>query len=328
MKRCCCIILLLFSSTMLCGQTQQRISVHDPVMIKQDSLYYIFCTGRGVSVWSSTNRVDWKREKPVLATAPAWTLTEVPNTKANDIWAPDISYEHGRYYLFYSSSVFGKNSSAIGLATNKTLHSDSPDFKWEDLGMVVKTIPGQDQFNAIDPNLILDEQGKPWLTFGSFWNGITLVRLSDDLKTVIDTKPWRIIAARSHNKNQPGSTAGSKAIEAPFLFKKGKYYYLFTSWDYCCRGPKSNYKIMVGRSKNITGPYLDREGVKLENGGGTLVLAGDKDWYGVGHNAVVSFDGIDYLVFHAYDASDNGRSKLRIEQLDWDNDGWPVLKIE
>lgn len=85
---------------------------------------------------------------------------------------------------------------------------------------------------------------------------------------------------------------------------------------------------MVGRSKNITGPYLDREGVKLENGGGTLVLAGDKDWYGVGHNAVVSFDGIDYLVFHAYDASDNGRSKLRIEQLDWDNDGWPVLKIE
>lgn len=326
MKRYCCLILLLVVVTTVWGQTTpQRIPVHDPVIIKQDSMYYIFCTGKGVNVWSSKNRVNWKHEKPVFAAAPAWTLVEVPKTKPNEIWAPDISFYHGRYYLFYASSVFGKNSSAIGVATNKTLHIDSPDFGWEDLGMVIKSIPGEDQFNAIDPNLMVDEKGQPWLTFGSFWNGIKLVRLSDDLKTVIDSKPWRTIATRHRNKNLPDSIAGSTAIEAPFLFRKNSYYYLFTSWDYCCRGPKSNYKMMVGRSKQIAGPYLDKAGVKLENGGGTLLLAGDKNWYGVGHNAVATFDGLDYIVFHAYDARDNGKSKLRIERLDWDKDGWPVV---
>lgn len=326
MKRCCCLILFLLARTTVWAQTTpQRIPVHDPVIIKQDSMYYIFCTGKGVNVWSSKDRVNWKHGRPVFATAPPWTMVEVPKTKPNEIWAPDISFYKGRYYLFYASSVFGKNSSAIGLASNKTLHTDSPDFSWEDQGMVIKTVPGEDQFNAIDPNLMIDEKGKPWLTFGSFWNGIKLVRLSDDLKTVIDPKPWRTIASRHHNKNLPDSIAGSTAIEAPFLFRKNNYYYLFTSWDYCCRGPKSNYKMMVGRSKQITGPYLDKEGVKLENGGGTLVLAGDKDWYGVGHNAVATFDNVDYIVFHAYDASDNGRSKLRIERLDWGKDGWPVV---
>ena len=86
--------------------------------------------------------------------------------------------------------------------------------------------------------------------------------------------------------------------------------------------------MMVGRSKSVTGPYVDRNSNDMAKGGGTLVLAGDKDWYGVGHNAVCTFDGVDYLVFHAYDASDNGRSKLRIEALTWDSDGWPLVAIQ
>ena len=82
--------------------------------------------------------------------------------------------------------------------------------------------------------------------------------------------------------------------------------------------------MIVGRSKNITGPFMDKEGNDMARGGGSIVLEGDKNWYGVGHNAVASFDGMDYLLFHGYAAADNGKPKLRIEKLEWDN-GWPLV---
>src|SRR5476651_244977 len=269
-----CLLLALFSLGVQAQDVKPRISVHDPVMIKQDSLYYIFCTGRGIAVWSSKDRVNWKREKSVFAASPQWVPQAVPKNKPDDFWAPDISYYNGKYYLYYAVSVFGKNTSVIGLAINKTLHADSPHFRWEDQGMVIQSIPGQDHFNAIDPNLIRDENNVPWLSFGSFWDGIKLVKLSPDLKSTVQPKPWLTIANRDgllHNSND--TTAGRGAIEGPFIFKHDSYYYLFVSWDYCCRGPKSNYKMMVGRSKKVTGPYLDRDGTDMTNGGGTLVLA-------------------------------------------------------
>ncbi len=327
MKKWLCLLIIALFALRGYSQTIPRIPVHDPVMIKQDSLYYIFCTGRGISMWSSKDRVNWKREKSVFTQTPDWAAKAIPKVRPNDFWAPDISYYNGKYYLFYAVSVFGKNTSVIGLATNKTLHTDSPDFKWEDQGMVIQSVPGQDHFNAIDPNLIRDEKNVPWLSFGSFWDGIKLVKLSSDLKSAAQPKPWLTIANRgglSHSSND--TTAGRGAIEGPFIFKHDSYYYLFVSWDYCCRGPKSNYKMMVGRSKKVTGPYLDRDSIDMANGGGTLVLAGDKDWYGVGHNAVCTFDGVDYLIFHAYDAADKGRSKLRVEALAWNKDGWPVVQ--
>src|SRR5690242_19510923 len=113
------------------------IPVHDPVMIRQDSMYYIFCTGRGISVWSSTNMKNWKREKPVFDTLP-WAVQTIKGFR-NHIWAPDISYHNGLYYLYYSVSAFGKNTSCIGVATNKTLNSSSPDFKWTDHGKVIQS---------------------------------------------------------------------------------------------------------------------------------------------------------------------------------------------
>ena len=119
--------------------------------------------------------------------------------------------------------------------------------------------------------------------------------------------------------------AGGNAIEAPFIFKHGGDYFLFASIDYCCRGPKSTYKMIVGRAKNIVGPYVDNDGTPMARGGGTLLLAGDMNWYGVGHCAVCDFDGTDYVIFHGYDAADQGRSKLRIEKLAWDAAGWPSV---
>ncbi len=319
-------IVILLPLIVNAQNTIPRIYVHDPVMIKQDSIYYIFCTGKGITVYSSRDRVNWIREKPVFATSPKWVTEAIPKTHPNDFWAPDISYYSGSYYLFYSASVFAKNTSVIGLATNKTLNIHSPDFKWVDMGKVIQSVPNTDMFNAIDPNLILDDKGDPWLTFGSFWDGIKLVKLSADLKTPRESKPWRTIASRTRDKNLADSLPGDGAIEGPFIFKKAKYYYLFASWDYCCRGPQSNYKMVVGRSKKITGPYLDRNGIDMAKGGGTLILAGDKHWYGVGHNAVCTFDNIDYIIFHAYDAADNGKPKLRIEPISWDKAGWPVVK--
>ena len=301
------------------------ISVHDPVIIKQDSTYYIFCTGQGIAGFSSADRKHWKQLKPVFDKAPAWAVTEIPSFKGH-IWAPDISFHNGQYYLYYAVSAFGKNTSCIGLATNPTLDPLAKNFKWTDHGKVIQSVPNRDMWNAIDPNLILDENKIPWLSFGSFWNGMKLVKLDSTLTAVAKPEEWYTIAARKRDFTLPDSLAGDAAIEAPFIYKHGNFYYLFVSFDYCCRGEKSTYKMVMGRSEKVMGPYKDKEGVLLNQGGGSILLEGDKNWYGVGHNAVAAFDNIDYLIFHAYDASDKGRSKLRIEKLIWIND-WPVVDI-
>ncbi|MCC8408998.1 arabinan endo-1,5-alpha-L-arabinosidase [Mucilaginibacter sp. UR6-1] len=315
------IFALLILSLAAVGQGLKKdISVHDPVMIKQDSVYYIFCTGNGIAVWSSVDMLNWKREKPVFAEAPKWAVDTIAGFKGY-IWAPDVSYHNGQYYLYYSVSVFGKNTSAIGVATNKTLHPDSPGFKWVDHGLVIRSHPGKTNWNAIDPNLITDDKGTPYLAFGSFWDGIKMVKLDADRLTFAeDIAGISTIASRKKD----ASSGAANAIEAPFIFKKSGYFYLFASVDYCCKGPESNYKMIVGRAKNIKGPYTDKQGIALIKGGGSLVLQPDSNWYGAGHNAVVSFNGNDYLVFHGYDAHDNGRPKLRILKLTWKK-GWPEV---
>ncbi len=325
--------LLLLSAFCCNAQTlKTNISVHDPVLIKQDSVYHLFCTGRGISNWSSTDLQHWKAEAPVFITPPQWALDAVPGFKGH-IWAPDISYYNGRYYLYYSVSAFGKNTSCIGLATNKTLDTSNPEYYWTDHGKVIESVPTKNNWNAIDPNLITDKDGTAYLIFGSFWDGIKLVKLKADrtgLAHTTDNLPT--LARRKANEDKSSliagnypADAGTNAIEAPFIFKHDKYFYLFVSADYCCRGPKSTYKMLVGRSKKLTGPYTDNHKKKMTEGGGVLLLEGDADWYGVGHNAVCNFNETDYLVYHGYDAADKGISKLLIRELKWEN-GWPVVK--
>lgn len=316
---------LLASGTVI-GQLQTgNLPVHDPDLIRQDSTYYLFATGRGINVWSSADRLNWKKEPPVFDTLP-WGVQTVPGFK-NHIWAPDIYQANGQYYLYYSVSAFGKNTSCIGVATNTTLNRNDPAFKWTDHGKLIQSVPGRDMWNAIDPNLALDQQGVPWLTFGSFWNGIKMVKLNNDLVSLSSPEKWLTVASRTRSPRLNDSLPGDAAIEAPFIWRHEDYYYLFVSFDYCCRGEKSNYKVMVGRSASITGPYIDQAGVPLLQGGGTLVAEGNKDWHGIGHNAVIHDQGRDWLVFHGYDAKDKGRSKLRIEKISW-RDGWPVLEVK
>lgn len=329
-KYLCCLLtvtLVLSLFSMEVRAQGKDIRVHDPVMARHNGTYYLFSTGSGIAVWSSEDMENWKKEKPVFETPPAWAMETVPGFKGH-IWAPDIFYHNGKYHLYYSISAFGKNTSAIGLATNETLDPEDPAFQWIDQGKVVQSVPGRDLWNAIDPNVILDEEGQPWLSFGSFWNGLKLVKLNQTLSGPAQPEEWYTIAARARDWQTPDSVAGKAAIEAPFIFKKDDFYYLFVSTDYCCRGEDSTYKIAVGRSKELSGPYLDRQGTPMRFGGGTVLLEGGKDWYGVGHNSVYAFDGTDYLVFHGYDASDKGKPKLRIEKLQWDPQGWPLVSKE
>ncbi|WP_262511775.1 arabinan endo-1,5-alpha-L-arabinosidase [Pseudochryseolinea flava] len=308
-----------------CKTLAQNIRVHDPVMIKQNGVYYLFCTGKGISVFSSTDMKNWKEEKPVFNAPPAWAVEAVPGFKGH-VWAPDVSFHNGKFYLYYSVSAFGKNTSCIGVATNETLNSQEKNFKWVDHGKVIQSVPGRDLWNAIDPNLIYDDAQIPWLVFGSFWSGMKLVKLDKTLTKIADPQEWYTVSKRSRDFKRADHDGGDAAVEAPFIFKHKQYYYLFVSFDYCCKGVDSNYKIMVGRAEKIHGPYVDKDGKRMDEGGGSLLRGGDAAWPGVGHNAVYTFDGVDYLVFHAYDAADQGKPKLKIEKLLWHDDGWPYVE--
>jgi len=132
----------LFPALFLCFTSssfaqQENISVHDPCIIKQGNVYHIYCTGRGISSWYSTDLEHWTKGKPVFEQAPEWTHVAVPGFR-NFFWAPDISYHNGQYYLFYAVSAFGKNTSCIGVATNKTLDEKNPDIVFLDLLMPCK----------------------------------------------------------------------------------------------------------------------------------------------------------------------------------------------
>lgn len=335
------IILIILATGVLNAQEKQRIGIHDPAMIQENGVWYIFCTGNGISAFSSPDLQNWTRLSPVFSETPAWVTEAIPTFRGRSMWAPDIFYNNGLYYIYYSVSAFGKNTSAIGVATNKTLDPKSPDFKWEDHGKVIQSVPGETNWNAIDGNMIIDNDGIPWLTFGSFWSGIQLIKMKPDLLSIDGGRNDVISIASRKTKeeldNQPeaGSypeVAGPYQIEAPFMFQQGDYYYLFVSWDRCCRGAESTYKIAIGRSVNPKGPFVDKDGNPMLYGGGTVILQGDEtDWYAQGHNGIARDEenGKVYLVTHAYDRHDErGASKLRILELDWDETGWPQIGAE
>ena len=308
------------------------VLAHDPVMMREDGMYYVFTTGPGITVWSSEDMRSWVRRPAVFDPYPDWVPVAIPDF-AGHMWAPDIAYHDGLYYLYYSVSAFGRNTSAIGVATNRTLDSEDPDYQWIDHGKVIRSYPGIHNWNAIDAQVTTDRDGVPYMAFGSFWSGLKLIELRPDRLELAECPDEMVtIASRIEDPDAPrpaggfSDRAGSGDIEAPFIFFKNGHYYLFASIDRCCRGADSTYKMIVGRSIDIKGPYVDRDGQPLLHGGGTIILTGDDDWYAVGHNSVYTFDGSDYIVFHGYDAStERGLPRLRIHELAWDTDGWPVV---
>lgn len=302
--------------------------VHDPVMAFENGRYYLYCTGMGIQQMSSSDLRSWNVERDcVLVDIPLWTHDSVPGFESH-IWAPDVIKYKGKWYMAYSCSTFGKNTSAIGLLSNTSLADKKV---WKDEGCIVASHE-KDNYNAIDPNFVIDYEDQLWLTFGSFWDGIQMVRLDSTMHVMKGEKPKTIarrhpVGFTSAESNPTSQFAGPNAIEAPFIFRHSGYYYLFVSWDYCCRGMNSNYRVAVGRSRNVNGPYVDRNGRDMLDGGGELIIEGDKKEYeAMGHCAVYNINDKDIFICHGYSVKQNGAPILVVKQIKWDNAGWPEIK--
>jgi len=290
---------------------------HDPVVAHENNTYYVFSTGSLIPFICSKDKVVWEFCGRVFKSNPVWTRDI--NRDLVDIWAPDISYFDNEWHLYYAVSSFGSQNSAIGLATNVTLDPTSPKYEWVDHGEVLRSKPG-DKWNAIDPNLVLDENGEPWLVWGSFWQGIWMRKI-DRSTGLLDQNDSTV----HHLADRSTGPDNTTAIEGPFIISRNGKWYLFVSFDQCCQGIASTYNVRVGRSDSLTGPYVDRNNVPLTEGGGTLILSAYGQWKGPGHNGILLEDGTYWMVYHAYDAKQIGIPKLRIESISWDSNGWPSL---
>ncbi|WP_169987055.1 RICIN domain-containing protein [Microbispora sp. H10836] len=287
------------------GAVNGDVTTHDPEVTKRpDGSYLLAYTGNGIQLKTSTDRTTWRNAGAAFPGGASWAHGYTNGS--NELWAPDITYVKGKYYMYYSASTFGSNHSGIFLATSTTGASGS----WTNQGLVIESNTS-DNWNAIDPNLVVDDQGRWWLDFGSFWSGIKMIQLDP------------ATGKRSNSTILSISGRNGGAIEAPFIYRHGGYYYQFVSFDLCCRGASSTYRIMVGRSTSVTGPYVDRNGTAMTSGGGTQILAGHGSIHGPGHQAVLADSDGDVLFYHWY--ADDGSSRLGINKLGWDGAGWPYV---
>jgi len=302
------------------------LRVHDPAIIRQDQTFYIFSTGQGrrgdgvIPIRCSQDLYNWSLCGYVFDRLPSWAPAEIP--AARSAWAPDISFFNGRYHLYYSVSTFGRNDSAIGLATNATLDVNNPDYHWQDHGLVARSRPGRDDWNAIDGHIVIEDANNVWLCWGSFWSGVKMRRIDPQTGKLSQADTILHSLAARPRKDPLHPQPGDNAVEAPFIIRHRDRWYLFVSFDLCCRGVNSTYNIVVGRSYRVTGPYIDKAGASMLDGGGTVVLeATTANWRGPGHPALLRERSGDYLVFHAYHGV-TGRSELKIATVEWPDD-WP-----
>ena len=295
-----------FEPLALSGQT----FIHDPSSIVfENGVYHVFATGPGIREKTSEDLLHWANAGSVFDRPPDWTFDAVPGFRGY-FWAPDVIRVNGKFFLYYSVSSWGKPTSAIGLAVNSTLDRSATNYLWTDAGKVIASTNGS-LFNTIDPSAFLDNDGKLWLAFGSYWNGIFLAELNPQTGKLIAT-------------NAPlYQLAWNPSIEAACLTRHGKFYYLFVNWGQCCRGTNSTYEVRVGRAENITGPYLDRDGKNLATGGGSPFLQSSGRYIGPGHIGILQQEDTTWFSYHYYDADTHGRSRLALGKIDWAS-GWPA----
>lgn len=297
-----------------------NIYIHDPsIAVLEDGLVS-FATGverapdgGQIRTKTSPDGIDWQESGALPGGMPEWVVEELGLTPPN-LWAPSIFEKDGTHYLYYSASSFGRNDSAIGLMTNDALDASDPTKGWTDKGMVFRSHRGDD-FNAIDPFRI-DVGGKAWLAFGSFWDGIRMIELDPATGLALpDTETIRL------------ASRGGGAIEAPAILEHEGHFYLFVSFDKCCSGIASTYRIMVGRADSVEGPYLDRDGKPMLEGGGTELLKSTDRFRGPGGQETFWRDGEPWLAYHWYDRDASGRSKLALSPITFDEEGWPEISL-
>lgn len=282
------------------------VGSHDPTLAKDGNTWWSPSTGAGLPMKYSSDGKVWHQGIPVFNSELSWWRQYAPKMGKNDVWAPDLKFYNGRYWMYYSVSEFGKNNSAIGLMSCTSVNKGD----WKDEGVVLSSKAGKDSFNAIDPNLVIDASQKPWLVYGSWFDGIHIVKL--DPATMKPVGTHYSIAKRN------GGIEGASMVYA------NGYYYLFASIDKCCDGVKSTYKIVYGRSKSITGPFVNKNGVDMRNGGYSLLDSGNDRWKGPGGEYVYQNGGSWLIARHAYDAYNNGAPTLLISDLYFDSNKWPT----
>jgi len=336
-----CLLLLCSCAARLTGQLSYAVQsnslrgyllagsvdpVLDPSIMRQDATYYEFNTdvagfpGSGhLPIHCSQDKVHWIACGSVFPGAmPQWITDDVPGISG--LWAPDVSYFDGLYHIYYCGSTLGSNRTVIGLATNTTLNPSDPGYQWLDRGLVLESYPGDD-FNALDPNIMVDTDGSVWLTFGSYWTGIKQRRIDPETGMLQASNPTQYdLASRPGVPHNP--------IEGASLVRHGNYYYLFVSVDYCCKATmaEDNYKQAVGRSTSPHGPFVDEQGTPMLNGGGTVLLEGNSQWNapGGGTAYIDPSTGESLIVFHAQNIAKAGVPFVWVNNLNWVN-GWPQI---
>lgn len=287
-------------------------SAADPTVIRTEDGFYLYATQTDkywVPIYFSKDLVNWEFKRTAFRNA---TKPQIPGGGA--FWAPEIRHINGKYVLYFSWAKWGDgDASYTAVAT-----SDSP------LGDFVnsKELLTKEDFgsNCID-QFYYEEDNKKYMFVGSF-NGIYVTELTDDGLSV--------------KRNENGTPTlkkqvYGKAFEGTNIYKKNGYYYLFASINNCCDGERSRYKVVVGRSQDLLGPYLDKSGKDMINNAWELVLEGDgQKFFGPGHNSIIVQDdaGTDWMIYHSY-VKENGEVGGRLGMLDrvlWTEDGWPYIK--
>ena len=280
-------------------------SAPDPTVIRSDDgTYYLYATEnvRNVPIFKSDDLVNWE------LVGTAFTNDTRPQMVPDgNIWAPDIQRIGDRYVLYYSKSRWGGEwECGIGVAV-----SDSPEGPFTDCGplFVSNEIGVQ---NSIDP-IYVAEGDKKYLFWGSF-RGIYAIELSNDgLKVKEGAKPIQIAGTLTEGTN---------------IFKHDGYYYLVGSAGSCCDGERSTYHVVVARSKDLLGPYVNKEGVPAMENGFTTILSRSKEVIGPGHNAnfVTDDAGQFWMLYHGFDAAEpNEGRKVYLDRVVWGKDGWPTI---
>ncbi|MYM26035.1 family 43 glycosylhydrolase [Duganella sp. FT135W] len=295
----CAIALLALSAQAATWTLSGSLITHDPDIYKEGSTWWIVETSdTGIGVKYSPDGHAWTQGVSIFGSGLSWWKQY--NSNGKTVWAPDVHVWNGKAILYYAVSTFGSQKSAIGLATASSIATGN----WVDQGAVLTSAAGGD-FNAIDPNFFVDKSGQPWLSYGSFWTGIYTTR--------VDANTLKPIGSRYH------LAADSSGIENSFIMSNGSYYYLFVSKGTCCAGANSTYHISYGRSTSMTGPYLDKNGVDMLNGGGTTLDAGGGRFIAPGGESVSN--GV--MARHELDSQNSYNGVLFINDLTFSN-GWPT----